>query len=121
VPRAVSRSEGGVPAGRDPGVEDPQMKVRQFHSVPIPWRRGSCNLELAVATFIKLTFDNDGNSLWLDWHRIVYMYPVDIEDHRETRRVTVLVVEDRDDLWVKEPPEQIVGMVDPPEWRDTTR
>jgi len=74
-----------------------------------------------VTTFVRLTADNNGNPLWLDWHRIVYMYPVDIEDHRETRRVTVLVVEDRDDLWVKEPPEQIVGMVDPPEWRDTTR
>jgi hypothetical protein len=66
-----------------------------------------------VTTFVRLTADNNGNPLWLDWHRIVYIYQDEIEDQREKRRVTVLVIEDlTDDLWVQESPEQIVAMVD---------
>jgi hypothetical protein len=79
-----------------------------------------------VTTFIRLTSDNNGNLLWLDWHRIVYMYQEEIEDQREKRRVTVLVIEDlTDDLWVQESPEQIVAMVDAGvqgrDWLDSTR
>jgi hypothetical protein len=75
--------------------------------------------------FIKLTSDGNDNLLWLDWHRIVYLYPDDVEDNRTTRRVTVLVIQDlADDLWVQETPEQIVAMVDGaqrPDWLDSTR
>ena len=81
---------------------------------------------IAVTTFIKLTSDNNGNPLWLDWHRIVYLYQDEIEDHRENRRVTVLVIQDlEDDLWVRESPEQIVAMVEAGarglDWLDSTR
>jgi hypothetical protein len=76
--------------------------------------------------FIKLTSDGNDNLLWLDWHRIVYLYPDDVEDARTTRRVTVLVIQDlADDLWVQETPEQIVAMVDSgsqrPDWLDSPR
>lgn len=79
-----------------------------------------------MTPFIKLTSDGNGNLLWLDWHRIVYLYPDDVEeDHRATRRVTVLVIQDlADDLWVQETPEQIVAMVDGgqrPDWLDSPR
>ncbi|MGD1032846.1 MAG: hypothetical protein ABR977_00245 [Candidatus Dormibacteria bacterium] len=79
-----------------------------------------------MSTFIQLTSDGNGNLLWLNWHRIVYMYPDDVEDNRVTRRVTVLVLQDlADDLWVQETPEQIAAMVDSgaqrPDWLDSPR
>lgn len=79
-----------------------------------------------MTTFIKLTSDGNGEPLWLNWHRVVYLYPDEIEDNRVTRHVTVLVIQDlADDLWVQETPEQIVAMVDAgaqrPDWLDSPR
>lgn len=79
-----------------------------------------------MTTFLRLTSHASGNPIWLDWHRIVYMYEDEVEDQRVKRRVTVLVIEDlTDDLWVQESAEQVAAMVDSGaqglDWRDSTR